>query len=683
MSTEWTPSAEDLARIADENEARTAALWPDDYDPRWGIGCYGDRVPLRIDENEAALVPERMMGLQVVQTIQEAGSLARVQRYLGLSEEAHRTFVMHYRRERCACDPEYWFSMCVSIRTKREGYAPFILRPVQRKFLAHLLDQYWAGTEVRTILLKARQWGGSTLTQMFLAWVQLWRRMQWNIAIVADVQSQALHIRGMYNVMRQMHPISVMEFEFVPYEGQTSVRRIPSREALLGVGSVKNPDAMRSYTYHLLHLSEVGLWQSTAQQNAEDLMTGLEGALVDGPGTVCVKESTAKGAGTYFHRDWQEAQQGTSGYRPFFVAWHEIEDYTRPVSEADLGPFVRSWNAYERELWDQGATIEGICWYRHRLERMPSFGREWRMKQEFPTTPAEAFQSSGRRVFAPSYVTQARATCRPPAVRGELTAASRKGERALDEISLMEQDTGALKIWRKPGDTYGGLLDLIQYRVSGRYCGFMDIGGRAPGTDYHVLTIIDRAPMLPVLGSPPEVVAQWRAHLDQDLAAWYAAQICAWYENALFAIEKNSLRRKAGDGVEPDSTHSYTVLDQIKQHYRNLYFEEKHDEEAGERWRAYGFHTNVKTKPMIVDTLNAALRDRGYIERSTQACDEFDFFVVHESARLGAQDGQHDDIVISRAGAVWLALQHMDAPRLIERSSGERKRRPVTTATIA
>jgi hypothetical protein len=190
--------------------------------------------------------------------------------------------------------------------------------------------------------------------------------------------------------------------------------------------------------------------------------------------------------------------------------------------------------------------------------------------------------------------------------------------------------------------------------------------------------------MLPVLGSPPEVAARWRAHMDQDLAAWYAVQLCAWYNNALLAIEKNSLTRKAADGVEPDTTHSLTVLDQIKEVYgRHLYFEEKHDDENDEKYRSYGFHTNVRTKPIIIDALNAALREGGYIERQSRAADEMDYYEIKDNGRLGAQQGQHDDLVISTAGAVWLALEHMDAPQLIEKSAmKKRKRRPVAPAAV-
>ena len=39
----------------------------------------------------------------------------------------------------------------------------------------------------------------------------------------------------------------------------------------------------------------------------------------------------------------------------------------------------------------------------------------------------------------------------------------------------------------------------------------------------------------------PEVVAQWRGHIDHDLLAWKSATIGAWYDDALLVIESNTL----------------------------------------------------------------------------------------------------------------------------------------------
>lgn len=685
-----------IEQIVDANAPRRDRFNAE-YDPIRGVGATGKREPLQMaDDASPIYVPASLAASPLAEQIREAGTFERCKSAYNLTDDEYASLYRIFLQQRAYHDPEFWFAAAVTIQVKRADdpdpeadksdwgaafdsnsvFQPFVLRRPQREFLAALMEDFRAGRPVRWNLVKARQWGGSTLVQLLMMWVQQVRRKGWHIAIVADVQGQALHIRNMYDTARRFYPERAFgPVTFKPYQGLSSVKRIPEREAILGVASTKNPDAVRSYTYHMLHLSEVGLWKSTPKQNAEDLAQALEGGLVSGSETICIRESTAKGVGNYFHGEYEAAKKGNSAYSNHFVGWHEISEYQMDVREAEIGDFVRSWGDHERELWMQGATIEGIRWYRWKKSTMPDRSAEWRMKAEYPTTAEEAFQSTGRRVFRPGYVRNARRTCKPAAERGRMVADARSGDHALDNLTFEADDHGDIYVWRRPHDDFAGLLDLTKHRVRGRYCAFMDIGARHAGGDWHVVTILDRAPMLPLFQSGPEVVAQYRGHMDQDLAAWYAVQLCAWYDNALLAVEKNSLRSKR-DSSEPDSTHHMTVLDEIRDVYeRHLYYTVERDQVADEKRKKFGFHTNQSTKPMIVDALNAALRDSRYVERDKMAAAEMDYYEVKDDGRLGAKDGKHDDMVVSRAGSVWIALNYMSPPKLIERKAQRKKRK--------
>lgn len=671
----------DIQRVLDENKRRWE-WFNRPYDPLVGIGCYGERRPVQLVEGEpAVLMPARMWdepGLgELLDRIHQAGGFEAAKAKFRLGDQEDAAIRILVTRARAKWDPEFWFVSAVRIRTKRRSYQPFILNSPQRLYLALLLDQFFAGVPVRVILVKARQWGGSTLTQLLMAWVQQWWQKSWNIAIVADVQQQSLHIRNMYTTLQRFYPKKLFgTITFRNYEGLSNVRFIPERESIIGVASTKNPNSIRSYTYHMLHLSEVGLWKSTPEQNASDLAQSLEGGLVGGARTFCVLESTAKGMGGYFHQQWEAAVKGESNYTPFFVGWWQIPEYTTELGDLDPAAFVASWTDYDWELWRLGATIEGIRWYHEKRASMPAAEREWRMKEEFPSTADEAFQSSGQRVFHPDYVRQARVSCRPPIAVGNLLGASIKGEGALRYIKWIDNPNGFIRVWRWPGDDYGGMLDLHRYVIRDRYCAFADIGGRTHRADKSVVTILDRAPMIAELfdePGPPEVVAQFRGNLDQDLFAWEAVRLCAWYDNAFLAVEKNSLRRQKATDGEADSPHYLTILDEIKEYYPFLYFTEKHDDLRGEKYTSYGFHTSTESKAMIIDTLNAALRDRAYIERASEACDEMDYFETKDDGRMGAREGKHDDLVISRAGVVWLALKQMAPPRVHEKDKPKKK----------
>ena len=679
-------SSEQLERMVREN-VRRRAEWDRPYDPKRGIGCWGTRVEAQIDHDaEPVHLPEAMMEERVVQQVVAAGGIEPLARNGRLTPEAHAKLIVAMLRLRCRYDPEFWFSSAVRIKTKREGYQQFVLFPAQRKLFRVLAEDFFAGKPVRVILVKARQWGGSTLVQLFCAWIQVWRREFWNLAIVADVQSQSAHIRSMFTGMAEHHPDWAGDLALEPYQNQTNVRILPSRHALVGVASAKSPNAVRSYTYHMLHLSEVGIWKSTREHNAEDLAQALKGGLVGGPHTVCVLESTAKGVGNFFHREYQAAAAGKSSYTPVFVGWHEIQEYTMPVPRASLQAFVSSWTEREEALWELGATIEGIRWYRQEMGEMPAASAEVRMQEEYPTTAEEAFQSSGRPAFRRSHLQAMEKHLRPPVRRGYLMGRASTGPEALDNIEWVDHNekmddgtVGRIWLWDEPGATCGGLLDTHRCYVRGRYCGFLDIGARWSGGDYHVLTILDRAWML--FDLPLRVVAQYRCHADIDLAAWEAVQLCTHFDRAFLAIEKNSLTR-ANRGDRDIQDHQ-TVLDELAEVYADrLYFTEKHDDLRQEKYRSFGFHTNRETKPMLVNTLAGALRDELYLEPARLALDEMLQYERTDSGTYEAAEGQHDDVVVSRAGALYVALKAMDPPRLIERTR-KRKERIVTASSFA
>jgi hypothetical protein len=70
-------------------------------------------------------------------------------------------------------DFEYWAYTCAKIQDKEtKQIIPFKLNRPQRRLLARLEKMRMAGVPIRLILLKARQWGGSTLTQIYMGWIQ-------------------------------------------------------------------------------------------------------------------------------------------------------------------------------------------------------------------------------------------------------------------------------------------------------------------------------------------------------------------------------------------------------------------------------------------------------------------------------------------------------------------------------
>ena len=73
-----------------------------------------------------------------------------------------------------------------------------ISNSLQSKLIRVMFDMWQRDVPIRIILLKARQWGGSTLIQVFMIWIQLVHLRQWNSVIVSHIENTAKTIRGMY-----------------------------------------------------------------------------------------------------------------------------------------------------------------------------------------------------------------------------------------------------------------------------------------------------------------------------------------------------------------------------------------------------------------------------------------------------------------------------------------------------
>ena len=158
-------------------------------------------------------------------------------------------------------------------------------------------------------------------------------------------------------------------------------------------------------------------------------------------------------------------------------------------------------------------------------------------------------------------------------------------------------------------------------------------------------------------GGLPVRACSWRGHLDQDLFAWKAVQIAKIYDNALLAVEVNSLQSK---GLGAEGNHYLTILDEISEHYDNLFMRTSLDQIRAGQPKRYGFHTNKASKTMMIDNFNKLLRERAYEEYDERVYYEADYYELKADGSMGAVDGQNDDMLISTMGALWLATSYMD-----------------------
>ena len=584
-------------KILQENGRRRAKLEGDRYDPLLGIGCWGDRV-----EVEGRRVPRSV--------------LAHHPDFVSLSSTEQD-------KARIQEDFEFGCARCVTIKDKQNSKnVPLVLNRPQRRLLGVMEEQRVAGRPVRVILLKARQWGGSTLVQMYLAWMQLVRHTGWNSLICGHLHMTSKCIKRMYNLLLSHYPREMLDdpgdkLLFSKLEGQPNVQQLEARDCLVLTGSSRSEDAVRGYDISMAHLSEVAFWKESAMHSPDDVVRSVCGSVALKPETVVVLESTADGVGDYFHDEWLRAELGRSDKVPVFVPWYEIDGYARAVD--DPVALWESMDEYERALWDDGRTLEQINWYHAKRKE---YRTHELMMAEYPGSASEAFSTSGNNPFKREHLDELEKGCsKPPILVGDIQGAAASGLLAKENVHLVAESNGLLKVWEMP---------QMGLPVNVRYLVVVDVGGRSESSDYSVIAVWRDGDE----SRPKEIVAQWRGHIDHDQLAIKSMQLALFYHKALLVIECNTLINEAARAGE-----SEYILQTLYRLYGNLYKREG---------KQLGFHTNVKTKREAITELIRVVRDGEYIERDMDAVNEMRDY-QERNGTYAARQGKHDDILMTRA----------------------------------
>lgn len=637
------------------NEERNAP-----YDPITGLGSTAvPRTLVHLSDSPIGndlYLPNEMLEYEAVKHAVECGSIKQSLTNGGLypTDENVIGFWKEFCKLRIQYDFEFWAASFVVIQDKETAAdIPFKLNRGQRRLLDKFEEMRRKGKPIRIILLKARQWGGSTLTQVYIAWLQLVIKRQWSSVICAHTENTSRNVRGMYSKLLDNYPLWLCdaekrdEIKLSNYENSQKTRIIKNRGCKISIGSAMKPDGLRGLDVACAHLSEIGLFPSTIQTKPEDLVQSITSGIQNKANTIIVYESTAKGVGNFFHREWKRATtsnpQERSNFEPVFVPWHLLDQYTLEVDDAVA--FAKTLTEDELELFEEGATLEGIAWCR---EKMLEYSDIWRFHSEFPHNPTVAFQSTGHPFYNPDDVARLSKTCTKPTIVGDLVADEPfGGYAALENIHLVPNDRGLFRVWAKPA-TYEAVTD--------RYVVVVDIGGMSQQADRSVICVFDRYHM--ANGGVPEVVAEWCGHIAHYKLAWLAIQVATWYHDALLVIESNTLESHRTEGV-----HSEFIMDEISRYYSNMYCRTPAEQVRQGLPPKWGFHTNRQTKTMVCDHQRKALEHSLYLERCEEAVDEHRTLEIKSSGEIGASDGSHDDRHITRAIGVWVCYQYLSVPQ--------------------
>lgn len=568
------------------------------------------------------------------------------------------TLVSELMLIRIALDPYFAFAVAFHIKDKRSGkMVPFNLNYAQIRMLERLEDMRLHLVPIRLILLKARQWGGSTLTQLYINWIQMFIRVGWNSIILAQTKDTSRRIKGMFHKVVENMPDFIFgpSLKFSPYESSQSDFILTDshgkavRDNVTTVSSYENFESTRGADFSLAHFSEVAFWRTTPGKSAEELITNIAGGMGVYPDTLEVLESTANGQSGFFYDEYQLAKQGKSIRKclfvPFFWIEHDMLYFKDDKEKLEFATWLvqnrtsteetetTDSGVYNWALWQKGATLEHLKWY---ILKRSSFHDHASMAQEAPSDDEECFKFSGIHVFSPFRIEELkRMYAKEPIWKGEITKGAGKPH-------LSQNDTGQLWIWQ-----YAKQSEYVN-----DYLVVVDPGGRSKDADPSCITVISRKALL-FSGGKPEVVARWHGHLRYDQLAWKAVYIAMMYNNAKLVFESNTMDKKKAEANEfvEQGDHIRGILNVISDTYKNLYVRPATDPEDIKKGivTKIGFHTNVKTKQDMVDNFIVQFEDDMWIDPDERLYHEASIYEQFPDGHYGNHEGRgnHDDILMT------------------------------------
>lgn len=689
-------SKEQIDSILQENEDRMNVLLAE-YDPVTGKGAPGERVLLHIPDFAIPdqWVPKKMMKNVFVQEVVRSGSIEQF--LLDHPDDpiinSYHEVEIRLRRIRHKYDFCFWAFFCFPIQSKEYGEVRFRLNRPQIIVFERALEMMEREVPIDIIIVKARQWGGSTLSMAMQSWIMTKLDNYHSFIVAAQVNGAAENILRMLKYAVGKYPawdLGLPEGESLHLApagrtGNAYVIKDSNDEqvipATIYIGSVQNPDSLRSAAVRGAHYSEVGVWKDTPEFSPAGLVASISGGILKRPLTMQVMESTAKSSDDFFHDVYIAAKKGHSSYSPIFIPWFYIPHDTLPIK--DRRKFIRELLEHKDDdkphgrwldsgkhywwLWTLGATLEGIHWYMYKRLDYTTYAQ---MANEAPSTDVEAFQAAGTHVFDVYQVEALRDACRPATWRGTLISNGRRDRDVIRDIRFIEQSNGSLEIWEMP--------DYAP--ISNRYVVSVDIGGPNPTSDYHAVRVFDRFLMHPDFAGNPTVVAQMHYHCTRDDLVYDAVRLAAWYNNALLVIESNTLETSDRDRVTEGDGSQY-VLDVAAEIYSHMYTREAPADQIIEGSpKRYGFQTNAKTKPLIIDLMQWAIREQMWDEPDEGTVDELALYKF-EDKKMTAPKGKHDDLLMSTAIGLYVCFKEMPLPAYIKQESS-RKRGVTTKGTI-
>lgn len=354
-----------------------------------------------------------------------------------------------------------------------------------------------------------------------------------------------------------------------PFKGRFEVDMNSARKIKVGFGTQHEGDEQhystitvdtsgRSGTYSRLHISE---FAKLCKQFPDRALEVIEGSIPAVPtnGRVDI-ESTAEAAeGLFYEMFWEAWDRGDPKHPTQFKAHFYNWQWDEEIETIDPIEVPAEFRAYQEK---HQLNDKEISYYYLKFISLGERERNWAtMKKEFPTTPEEAFEGSGDKLF----------------------------------------DAEILGTYRKltPIHEYGDVKIYKEYRLGHVYGIGADVA-EGIGKDSSTIIVWDFSTVR------PEIVAVYESNqIAPDLFAYEIKNLAEKYELPLVAVERNN--------------HGHTTLSKLKEIYpeRHIYKDEKnrfgwHTNLVSKPQMMYDFNTAVNEELIDINVSQIISEARRY-----------------------------------------------------------------------
>lgn len=595
--------------------------------------------------------------------------------------------------QRCRRDFIYAARNYFWILTKRDGEKLFSLWPGQELILQKILEIKAKGQLQKILIIKGRQLGCSTLIEALIAWSTMFFSGRTSLVVSYDREHSAQYLFPIMQFIYDRLPwwlqpttagrrVDGIFFENPDPKSRGKNPGLNSRIMVKGANSTTGVGQGTRLTG--VHCSEAADWDDhTAKEIiAEDMVN----ALVEGPDTFAIIETTAKGANRYIHRLWKKCVERAeeaewyplflpsffedSRRRPCTVDFH-IEPIDKRMRERVIAEWVRCRNnecrqyhlRFKRgedrsgticvtcnvgEVWPYELANEQLNWFQHRRKTAEGDDDSLKkLKQDLCLTSEEAFQVSGYQIFGNRAQDFANDSVREPIAYGDFDNSGR----------FHGCDTRATTIKAKAGEyfpcfqkdctadhTYDeNPLRLWEWPIPGAeyVCGADIAEGLSGRSDYSVGCVL----RVSQSGGGDFHVATYRINTMGPIP---------------FAAKLNHLGRFYNEALmSPEANRYDIVIGQLRLQYNygNLY-RWKHLDSINMMSSKLGWYTNVSSRPRLWQTFKSWLNQEQLHVRSHNLVEEMKNFVKDDwdDVSAGGDGDSHDDELM--AGMIALYTAH-------------------------